>query len=566
MKLESLAEKLRKTQGVQNSAPHLIIEARAGTGKTTTLVEALNILKTGNRSFAPSPQQQAICDAICLPQPEPRTVCFVAFNKSIATELQQRVPDGCDAMTMHSMGFHVVKQAYGLTSGGINQYRVRDLTAEVLGYKDSFELRRYHPEFLNAVEKLVSLCKMNLIDPTSFFRVGNENNSLQELVSHYDIDLNGGAAEIFETVPKVLERCKDVSRDRQLDFDDMVWLPVVLNLNVYRYDLLLVDEAQDLNRCQQQLAIKAGRRLILCGDPKQGIYGFAGADSESMPRMETLLLETKLGCKTLPLNVTRRCGRAIVREAQKIVPDFEAHETCSDGLVTKAYLGGPLETIDHALSLGACKGVDIGTDPIHRPIGYECQIQDGDMVLCRVNAPLVSECFKFLRVGRKATIQGRDVGQGLISTIQKLIKHGPIGPAEPNPKLPDEIETLIVRLSDWLHKEERTENAKRNPSDARLIALQDKHDCITCFTEDCETVKEVTDKIEAVFNDNETDGIKLSSVHKAKGLEARRVFILQPEGATMPHPMARSPWQREQEMNLLYVAITRARDELIYVQ
>ncbi len=225
------------------------------------------------------------------------------------------------------------------------------------------------------------------------------------------------------------------------------------------------------------------------------------------------------------------------------------------------------------------------------------------MILCRVNAPLVSECFKFLREGRKANIQGRDVGQGLISTIQKLMKN--FKPWNP-PTVDDsaltgvqEIPILMASLSDWLRQEQRKENAKRNPSEARSIALQDRYDCLVCFTEDIHTevccrlclgerqyedgddcpdcngrgveylpgtVRQVIQKIEDVFTDDKHgEGIKLSSIHKAKGLEAKRVFLLQPEGATIPHPMAKSAWQREQEMNLLYVAITRAKEELIYV-
>ena len=174
------------------------------------------------------------------------------------------------------------------------------------------------------------------------------------------------------------------------------------------------------------------------------------------------------------------------------------------------------------------------------------------MILCRVNAPLVSECFKFLRAGRKANIQGRDVGIGLISTIKRMKA--------------ENIEKLLWNLDLWLCQEQAKEQRKRNPSEARLIALQDRVECIFCFAEDTKTVEEVVKKIETVFtNDKDKPGIMLSSIHKAKGLEANRVFLLEPEGATVPHPMAKTPWQREQEMNLRYVAITRAISELVYV-
>ena len=57
--------------------------------------------------------------------------------------------------------------------------------------------------------------------------------------------------------------------------------------------------------------------------------------------------------------------------------------------------------------------------------------------------------------------------------------------------------------------------------------------------------------------------MRLATVHKAKGLEAPRVFILEPN--LMPSPWAKKAWQIEQEGNLQYVAVTRALETLIYL-
>ena len=546
-----LDNRLKKTRVKQ--PPHLIVGARAGTGKTTTNIEGIKYLKGLPVSITPSPQQRAIWDSIAKSRDSAHTICCVAFNKPIAVELQKRVPPGCDAMTMHSMGFREIRGTFSNIQ--VNQYRVQEIIAELLG-KDIRDLRRNNLDFIRATERLVGLCKMNLtLGPYTEKQVQKDDGykadfqiELADLVSHYDVDLNGHQREVFDLVPRVLERCKDVATDGCIDFNDMIWLPVVLDLNIFRYDLLLVDEAQDLNRCIQALALRAGRRLILCGDDRQAIYGWAGADSNSIPRMMKQLSLTDQGCEYLPLTVTRRCGKAIVREAQKIVPDFEAHPSRGEGRVSYAQMK------DALLPTRGIEGAQFG---------YMTMVEDGDMILCRCNAPLVSECFKFLRAGRKANIQGWDVGQGLINTIQKLMKHfihDRIGESN------SDVLALVNRLSDWLHAETRKENAKRNPSESRLIALQDKHDCILCFTEDQTTVEGVVLRIESIFTDDKDgSGIKLSSVHKAKGLEANRVFILLPEGAEMPHKMAKSKWQVDQEWNLKYVAITRAIEELIYV-
>ena len=68
-------------------------------------------------------------------------------------------------------------------------------------------------------------------------------------------------------------------------------------------------------------------------------------------------------------------------------------------------------------------------------------------------------------------------------------------------------------------------------------------------------------KIKAIFTDD-IDGICLSTVHKVKGLEADRVFIVRPD--LLPMTTVTKGWQVQQEKNLEYVAITRARMELIY--
>lgn len=514
-----------------DTASHVIVRARAGTGKTTTLVGALEVLLGGTPKAAngtpitPSEQQRAVWDAVALSRGFAKSVCFVAFNRSIADELKRRVPAGVDAMTNHGLGFRAVTAAFGKVR--VNEYRVDDVVADLLGI-DGRDLRKRRPGLVPVVKELVGLCKMNLL-------AGTEDDC-GTLAGHYDVDLDGVKwHEVVDLVPKVLERCKDVRKDMQIDYDDMVWLPVALGLPVRRYDLGMVDEFQDTNRCQQALVKMAFKRIVACGDDRQAIYGFAGADATAMDRFIDEMGETDRGVTVIPLTVTRRCGKAIVAEARKIVPDFEAHETNGDGLVRE--LTGVFD--GHGVRVPG-KGYDAAS---------------GDMVLCRTNAPLVSECFRFIRAGVKANIQGRDVAKGLIRTVEKLKAETVAG--------------LVAALGDWLEDETRKETAKKNPSEAKLLMLQDRHDCLLCFTEGLRAdahPREVVDKINAVFTDDkQAAGVRLSSCHKAKGLEARRVFLLEPGAATVPHPMAKKAWAVQQEYHLLYVAITRAIEELVFV-
>lgn len=529
------------------SAPHLIIEARAGTGKTTTLIEGLRLLKTGHTTFIPSEQQEAIWQSLLLSKDRCKFVGFAAFNRSIANELKRRVPPGCDAMTMNGLGYKAVRRSFNLLPDdkAVNENRTTDIMEELTGL-NLHQLRASKPTVLKAVRQLVNLAKTNLLGyiPGEPALSCDWPLELDRIAHHYEVELEderGGkdrSDEIFDLVPRVLERCRDVERDGCVDYADQLWLPVVLGLRVFRYDVLLVDEAQDMNRCQHALARMAGERLILCGDPRQAIYGFAGADNESMKRLAAELGAESRQCLTLPLTVTRRCGKAIVTEANRIVKEFTAFESNPEGKITTGVY--PFYVVDG--------------QRMERPFEntYLAQVQPNDMVLCRVNAPLVSQCLSFIKRGIRAKIMGRNVGQSLINLINQLEVAT--------------VEELVGKVDNWSRLEVAKEQVRRHPNEAKIINIHDRAECLRGFTEGSTTLQEVKDKIDKIFTDDEAaPAIRLSSIHKAKGLEARRVFLLRPEGAGCPHPAAKSTWQQEQEMNLLYVAITRAIEELVYV-
>ncbi len=556
-----------------DDAPHLVVVARAGTGKTTTIIEGMKRWKGQPTRITPSPQQQRVWDEI-MRSPPTVSCAFVAFNRSIAQELKERVPPGVEAMTMHSMGMRVVNRSFQRLR--VDQYRVQNLISRETG-KDTRELRREDPVFVKAVEELVGLCKMNLVGFNRDGEMIDESHSewameLEELAERHGIDLNGSRQRVFETVPKILRRCADPKADGSMDFDDMVWLPVVLNLPVSKFGVLFGDEVQDWNRCQQELAKRAGHRLILVGDDKQSIYGFAGADSDSIPRLRRELGEevtgengrpfgsaeavvASRGCTVVPLTVTRRCGKAIVAEAKRYVPDFEAHED------------NPPGKVDYAV-YPTDKDGKVRPEP-----HYTAQVKDGDFIICRTNAPLVRECFRFIKKGRRANIQGRDVAAGLISTVKKQWGKDweRVGQSA---TIPD----LIHRLTDWHEAEVAKEQAKRNPSENKIQGLDDRLECLLCFCSDgfaqsvetgvragAMTAADVVARIEGVFTDDKSIiGIRLSSIHRVKGLESKRVFVLKPPGKGMPtHKMKGR--ELEQEDNLAYVACTRAIEELIYV-
>lgn len=252
---------------ISNTSSHLIVMARAGTGKTTTGEEGLKTVRGLPTRIAPSPQQEAIWQAMLESKGSP-SICFTAFGKDIATEVQSRLQRsgldkvGCEGMTTHSMGFSAVRNTWRLRGGkdSLNKYVVQDYLAEILG-KDAKTLKREKPVMVEAVDELVGLVKQTL-SPT-------DSDALRSLARYYDVELTGVGAEVFDMVPRVLEKCMDPTTRGQIDFNDMIWLPVVHKLPLRRYDLGIVDESQDLNKCRQELVKMAFNRLMLIGDDRQ---------------------------------------------------------------------------------------------------------------------------------------------------------------------------------------------------------------------------------------------------------------------------------------------------------
>lgn len=523
--MSTLAEKIK---AAKNVAPHLIVEALAGTGKTTTLIEGLKKITGEPVSIEPSPQQAAVWDAM-MEGNKPLTICFAAFNKSIADELKRRVPVGCDASTMHGLGLKSIYANYKMQKRAVNKYRTDDIIEEVTGVAIR-QLRREDGEFVRKLKVMVSKCKMNLAN-------NPDEGEIRSLAFHYGVNLNGDAQRFFDLLPQILDRARQVDKDGVVDFDDMIWIPVVNNLPCAQYDLLLWDEAQDGNKAQQALALKTGRRLLLCGDSNQAIYGFAGADSDSLNNMAAVLGDTKAGVQRLPLTVTRRCGQNIVKEANAFVENFEAHETCPEGQV---------------------ENINIEQ--------YMQEVQPGDMVLCRTNVPLIRACFKQLRKGVRANIQGRDIGEQLVNYVKQQFKSELKGVH--HTKIQSTLSAystgeLVKRLTEYTHRMITQENEKRNPNENLIESLNDRCDCILVFAEECSNTGQVVKKIQEIFTDDGTNGILFSSGHKAKGLEADRVFIL--DVVPFPHPMAKQDWEITGEYNLRYVMVTRAINRLFYV-
>lgn len=454
---------------VRTTDDNLIVKARAGTGKTTTIVEALNHVPRGKRTM------------LC------------AFNKSIQVELQARAPKGVDVKTLHSIGFGVLSRNGRVQ---VNNDKTRNIIKEVL-LEDSGLSVNY--DRVGKLLRLVGLAKNMLrTSQSEIERLAHERNIEDE---------DHPAEELASQAARVIERCAE--QTRVIDFDDMVWLPAHLKMKPSRYDVLFVDEAQDLNPCQRWMVeqlVRDGGRIIAVGDDRQAIYSFRGAGKDVLTS-----LQRQFAAKVLPLSITYRCAKKIVAIAQRTVPDYQAAPDAPEGEV----LNRP---IDHLVR----------------------EARPGDFVLSRSNAPLMKTALSLLKANIPAVVTGRDIGASLATLARKS-------------KAKD-----VVTLTEWLKHYVAREQARLLPDhEAQFEQISDRVDCLLSLCEGEDTVEQLCLKIEGLFTDSDDSKVvTCSTVHKAKGLERDRVFLL---ASTFRDGS-------DEESNINYVAVTRARSVLVYVE
>lgn len=455
---------------IAQGSGHTVVIARAGSGKTSTIVEGFKYLPKGKKTL------------------------MVAFNKAIADELRERAPSYVDTMTLHSLGFRAIKQTFG-ADVVLDNFKCSSIVGSIIGEdRDLWEVNQ-------SVCKCVSLCKGFLVDTPT--RIG-------DLIDKFGIEIFEYSRDKFiEIVIRTLGYCK--AAKKIIDFDDMIWFPFVYRLNVGKFDVVFVDEAQDLNQAQIAMVLSACKmdgRIIAVGDPAQSIYQFRGADSEAIPNFIT-----KLGAKTLPLSVTYRCPKKVVDLAREVVSDIVACDGAPDGIVE-----------------------EVATDQLLK------LVKPGDFVLSRTNAPLIKYCLKLLRAGVPANIQGRDIGSNLIYFIKKSKSKT--------------INEFITYVNKWREIEVKRLLSEKKDS---MVAI-DKSECLLNLCEGTLTIKDLKETIEKLFNDvDDAAKVIFSTTHKAKGLERNRVFVL-------ANTYRYGPGAEGEEANLWYVAITRAKAELYLVR
>lgn len=464
----------------KSGSGNVTVVARAGTGKTTTIIEA----------FRHAPEE---------------TILYAVFNKKNQREAVSKITDPrVEVKTLHALGYAFIQRVWsGVKPDDSVEY---DRLEQVAGNSLPDEVR-------DAIIKLVGFGKNCLLKPT----VGG----LIELAEERGIDAAdseskemGGwvVARIAAVALKVIEASHERDILNRISFNDMVYLPVAMGWVRPWFNFVVVDESQDMNAPQIEMARLACKgRLWLVGDDRQAIYIFRGAMHNCMS-----LFEERFAAKRLTLTTTYRCPKLVVQMAAQYVPDYHAADSAPEGIVRDTEISNIIT-----------------------------QAVIGDAILSRINAPLMPLCLRLLRQGIPARIEGRDVGKMLLSIIKKLKAKS----------VPD----FVKRVQTWGDKQIARAGRSKNMA-AKVETIKDQVDTLIALAEGAANVGEIESRTLSLFQNSDDRGVRpavvLSSTHKAKGLEWERVFVLR-------ETYLRKGKESREEENLLYVAITRSKAELV---
>ena len=483
MKLDKYKQRIIDSYRETNQ--NIFIEASAGTGKTTVL---LQLLKN---------------------TPLYKKCIFLAFNKSIAEEIDRKCEGRAEVKTLHGKAFSILL-GNKRCRFQLNKWRDYSICSQYCHFDENLSEKAKNSQIWN-IAKLYNLMRINLIDIS-------QKDKLARLSLRWDVEFNdyyyGLLSDFIQGI--AIEQGKGWKDGKlPIDFTDQLYLTYVsVPEQLYpKYDVVFIDEAQDLNPLQREVALrllKDNGRLVTVGDFSQQIYGFQGSSIDSFSQ-----LRERPNTVELPLNITYRCAKRIVTEALKYSDKIEAKEDADEGVVR---------------------------------FGTLAEVNGGDYVLCRNNYPLIEAFMYFLEHGKKSVILGKDYGENLLNLLEQV----------------GSLNDLTQILHDKA-EELRQKGVKNVQANESFIILQEKVEIISLLVKRTGSIERARQLITEIFSEGKgSDYITLSTIHKSKGLEADRVFIIGFH-ELIPSKYALTEFALYGERCLQFVAVTRAKNELVFI-
>lgn len=271
---------------------NLIINAGPGSGKSTTLVQQVHEL------------------------PDDKNILLVVFNNATAKELNEKMPNNCVVSTAHKLGYSMAYKKYefnkwlhgdyGDLSKKINQVFFFKLLDNGFSHKEA-------NQFLIYLSEVISKLRLTLTDY-------NNEEAVINTLTHYNLPY-----ERPDLIKWCMEEMINAYHNKGwVDFDDMIYLPVALNMSpigktfkdlngksrlLSSFDIILLDEAQDLSFAYLKLldiiiSSNTNMQIIAVGDEHQAINGFNGSSPDAMQ-----IIQNHYNLKPYDLTISYRCPK-----------------------------------------------------------------------------------------------------------------------------------------------------------------------------------------------------------------------------------------------------------------
>lgn len=530
---------------LNNPQSNMLVNALAGSGKSTTACMLSEHSKTSD--------------------------LYIAFNASVVEEFKKKIKNPkTKVMTMHSLAYSIMlynveqkSKDLGEKPKGFGSQRSKR-TVSLDNFKphkilDEEITKRYgrYIEFAKRVflkdnyVNLYNLCRLTLTDMSS-------NKDVSRLIDDHVLFLYYGdegysapdISEITSTL-KILDTKSRQQFETQgvIDFTDMLWI----TFNKLKYDNwevpywalytnIYCDEVQDFSNIQLNFLkfIKRTKgRYVFIGDFHQAIYNFAGANAQAFNQIPKMFAPVE----TFDLPICYRCAKSHLSR------------------VNREY-GIPILPCDDA-PMGFVKTIDKNKISEYA--------KAGDMVISRKNKWIAEVVLDLARNGTPIFIEDKD----MVAAIKRQIlssKCTSVGTLEKflqkvisnyNKKL---FEIVSKNVREGGHEEERLEavaetNSKIDNTSFLLEILEgylENH-------ASSDSISKFSNFIDKLLNTTPSPNcVRLCSIHKAKGLEATNVFVL--NEAKINYDFRNSKEQNIQEKNLSYIATTRAKEGLYLVK
>lgn len=498
-------------EAIINGNGNLLFDAKAGTGKTFLIVKAVAAINKYLKGSIRPPQ-----------------ILYITFSKALQLEAEEKLAafKNITVKTYHGLAYMPSKNYYcsrgraNIGDSALNSIINQSIDPELFNpWKVSDPLKKAEAkERRDALISLIHMAKVNLTDY-------NDPDEVRELALYYSIQLNWDFENIYPAFVICMNRSERQSND--YTFDDMMWIMHRANIQPdKKYDFVIVDEFQDSSEAAFDLIgrfVKPKGRIIAVGDPFQAIQTFAGARINAMD-----IGRERFNMESMPLSVNFRCGKRIIEWAQQVVPGIQYHPNAIDGNI---------EDWDYNKL-------------------YNLDDRDNNMIICRTNRPLIVPALRFIRMGKKATIKGRDVSSSLINILKDASKYSHDYKEAVNymqDKLDKELEKYRILEERGMDMSSKTDLISEQYGIAIDATTEEESPILAC------------DKIQSIFTDKATDGIQLSSMHRSKGLEANNVIILESNMMRMPSRPTDPEWHAQGEANIDYVARTRSRENVFLI-